>query len=535
MTDLRPPRAVFFIGGSMNEFQKKVLSFLGIPPDRVEYYLRKIELSELESPERFLQMKEAAERIRRAIENSEKIMVYGDYDCDGISAVSILVKMFLMLNVKVGYYIPSRYIDGYGLNPTRAEQIVNKGYRLVITVDNGVAAHEAIALLMSNGIDVILTDHHEITRDLPGCSYILHPDRKKDDYHLKECGAYVAFMLATEILGTVDDYLLCLAGQATISDMMPLKEENRVLLKLALSAMNRHKEYPFHLLVKNGEEITEETLAFTICPKINAFGRVKEDSSVNDMVRFFTSEDELTRRKIAREIEVTNAFRRELLSEAIRTVDPSECMSSRIAIVRKDEISEGLIGLLAARIVGDYEKPCIVFTKAKDGVLKGSARSLPGLDLSEAFTALSDLLLVYGGHAEAGGLSLKEENYQSFCDRMEAYCADKAIQVEEERAIPATVADLNYENYRFLKALGPYGMDFPLPKFQLDISCSSLSYMGAQGNHIRGALSPEVSFVGFSLADQVRGKTSVTAVGVLTEDTYKKGRFLTFRIDKLIG
>ena len=518
----------------MNEFQKKVLSFLGISSDRVDAYVRKIELSELESPERFLQMKEAADRIRRAVENSEKIMIYGDYDCDGISAVSILVKMFMMMHVKAGYYIPSRYLDGYGLNRMRAEQIVNKGYRLVITVDNGVAAHEAIAYLMLHGVDVILTDHHEITRELPGCSYILHPDRKKDDYHLKECGAYVAFMLATEILGTVDDYLLCLAGQATVSDMMPLKEENRILLKLALEAMNRHKEYPFHLLVKSGEEITEETLAFTICPKINAFGRVKEDASVNDMVRFFTSEDEAMRRKIAYEIEVANAYRRELLSEAILTVDPSEFALKKIAIVRKDEISEGLIGLLAARIANEYEKPCIVFTKAKDGTLKGSARSLPGLDLSEAFTSLSDLLIVYGGHSEAGGLSLKEENYSAFCDRMERYSADKSIRIDEEKAIPATVDEMNYENYRFLKALGPFGMDFPLPKFRLDIPCSSLTYMGEKRNHIRGFLSTKVSFVGFSLADQVRGKSSVTAVGVLTADSYKKGEFLTFRIEKLI-
>ena len=172
----------------MTNFESKVLKYLNINEEELPSLLKEVTYDDIENPYNFLNMEKAVERIKEAIENKEKIMIYGDYDCDGISATAILVKMFSYFNIKVGYYIPSRYIDGYGINLTRAEQIEDKGYSLVITVDNGVAASEAIEYLESKNIDVILTDHHEITRELPKCYAVIHPDLKSSGSTLNNVG-----------------------------------------------------------------------------------------------------------------------------------------------------------------------------------------------------------------------------------------------------------------------------------------------------------------------------------------------------------
>lgn len=517
----------------MNEFQIKLLSYLNITEEEYFELIKDVNINDLEDPYNFLNMQKAVDRINLAINNNEKIMIYGDYDCDGISATAILVKAFMYLNKKVGYYIPSRYIDGYGLNLTRAKQIKDKGYNLVITVDNGVAANEAIDFLTNNNIDVILTDHHEISRELPYSYTILHPSLKINNVVDKQCGAYVSLMLSICLLNRIDPYLVSLATQATISDMMPLKGYNRILMKVGLKIINEHKEYPLYLLT-NETNIDEETLGYTICPKINAFGRIKEDLSVNDMVRFFVIEDKLTLKKIAYEIEQVNNLRKNILLNTVNKLDLNSYKDKKIIVERLDNTSEGVIGLVAAKILNEVNKPCIVFTKVNNqNILKGSARSIKGFSLVDAFSFLSDLLEVYGGHEEAGGLSIKEENYNQFVNKLNEYTKDIEINLEEEKYLMIEKEDLNYENYLFIKSLSPFGMEYNKPKFLLNIDRNNITFMGKDQNHIKGYLSNNVSFVGFSLADKIIHSIN-KCLGTIAYDDFKKGRNVIFRIEKIL-
>ena len=517
----------------MTNFESKVLKYLNINEEELPSLLKEVTYDDIENPYDFLNMEKAVERIKKAIENKEKIMIYGDYDCDGISATAILVKMFSYFNIKVGYYIPSRYIDGYGINLTRAEQIEDKGYSLVITVDNGVAASEAIEYLESKNIDVILTDHHEITRELPKCYTVIHPDLKSSGSTLKQCGAYVAFMLATSLLNRVDDYLLVLAMQATISDMMPLRSYNRDLIKLGLKIINNHHEYP-HFKLTNNYVIDEDTLGFQICPKINAFGRIRENKSVNDMVKFFITNIDREQELLAREIEQVNNERKTILSNVVNNIDLSLYQDKKIIIERFDDVSEGVIGLIAARILNETNKPCAIFTKIHDqDILKGSARSIKGFSLSEAFGKTKDLLLVYGGHEEAGGLSLLVDNFSSFKEKMEDLCEKATLIKEDEKYIEVDKDEITYQNYCFIKKLSPFGMDYNKPKFLLKTNNVQVMYIGNNHQHIKGFLSKNASFVGFNLAHLVNDN-NLTFVGNINYDDFKKGENVVFLIDKII-
>ena len=340
-------------------------------------------------------------------------------------------------------------------------------------------------------------------------------------------------MLSICLLNRIDPYLVSLATQATISDMMPLKGYNRILMKVGLKIINEHKEYPLHLLT-NETNIDEETLGYTICPKINAFGRIKEDLSVNDMVRFFVIEDKLTLKKIAYEIEQVNNLRKNILLNTVNKLDLNSYKDKKIIVERLDNTSEGVIGLVAAKILNEVNKPCIVFTKSNEqDVLKGSARSIKGFSLVDAFSILSDLLEVYGGHEEAGGLSIKEENYNEFVNKLNEYTKDIEINLEEEKYLMIEKEDLNYENYLFIKSLSPFGMEYNKPKFLLNIDRNNITFMGKDQNHIKGYLSNNVSFVGFSLANKINHSIN-KCLGTLVYDDFKKGRNVIFRIEKIL-
>lgn len=519
----------------MNEFQSKVLSYLKVKESDLPHLTKKATFDDLESPYVFLNMEKARERILLAVQNNEKIMVYGDYDCDGISATSILVKMFQILNRKVGYYIPSRYIDGYGINVNRAKQIIQKGYNLVITVDNGVAQDEALTLLKENNIDVILTDHHAIIRDIPPCYTFVHPDLKNEVNELKECGAYVAFMLSIAVLKYVDPYLLTLASAATISDMMPLKSYNRDLVKLSLDIINKDKTSPYHALYNMDKVIDEDALGFSICPKINAVGRIKEDMSVNDLVRYFVTDDSNIKRNILRMVDDVNNQRKTILANAVSSIDFTKFENDIVIVERFDDISEGVIGLIAARLMNECKKPAIALTKIHNqDVLKGSARSMEGFSIEDAFSELSSYLLAYGGHDAAGGLSLSVDNFDAFKLAVNHYAKDKNIVCSEDNYIDITSRDLTYENYQFVKSLAPFGMDFPAPKFRLKIDLSSVKFMGNDNQHFRGQINSKCSYLAFNMANKIKDKLFVYAIGSLEYDDFKKGYNIKFKINDIL-
>ena len=309
------------------------------------------------------------------MKNGKKIHIYGDYDADGIMGVSILVKMFEYLNYDVTYCVPSRYKDGYGINMSKASQMVKDGIGLCICVDNGVSAVEPIAFLRQNNVDVLVLDHHEAPEILPKANVILHPFLSKLSQY-STSGASVAFLFSVYMLKRFDKYLSTLASISIISDMMPLRGYNRDLLRIVFARYTEGEFYQIDLL-KGNDPFDENAIGMSIAPKINSVGRIIEDSSINDIIKFFTSTSKDSILTYYNWINDLNNERKEasksLLESDIHIKDEDA------SIVVEVEEKEGLIGLIANSLMNKYKKPSIVFTfNPEQGILKGSCRSQEG-------------------------------------------------------------------------------------------------------------------------------------------------------------
>lgn len=294
----------------MNSFQNKLLEAYSLSISDYNDLTKILTYNDLEDPLRFLNIEKAVERIKRAIKNNEKTMIYGDYDCDGFTSTSIIYKMFKKLNYQVGYYIPSRYKDGYGLNLKMADMIIVRGYKLVILVDNGISLNSEVDYLNEHGIEVLIFDHHELGEVLPNAYSIVHPFLKIDGSKLPQCAAYVCFNVSRLVLGYTDPYLLVLGSIGTISDMMSLKSYNRIIVRLGIETM-KINSYPQIKYLLDGKTLVDENdISFTIAPKINSLGRMVENVKVNDGVKFLTSENEFEISSIIKFIDSNNLLRK---------------------------------------------------------------------------------------------------------------------------------------------------------------------------------------------------------------------------------
>ena len=518
-----------------DKFLEKLLDAYNLSYEQYLEMTKEVNYDDLEDPYTFLGIEKAKDRINSAIKNNEKIMIYGDYDCDGFSSVSILVNMFKYLNYpNVGYYIPSRYKDGYGITTAMVDLIHQKGYTLIITVDNGVAQFEALSKAKDYNIDVILTDHHEMINELPPCYTIVHPFLKTNNLNLPECGAYVAFNLSRVVLGRVDDYLLVLAALATISDMMPLVSYNRIIVRMALKLLKEKKFLPF-LILNNGEDITEEKdLSFNIAPKINAVGRIIKDNKVNRVVNFFSTTSREEMASLGDFINQANEQRKNISQEAFRKIDLSKHENSLVVVEYMDFLIEGLIGLVANRVLNELKKPCVIFTSTEEkDVLKGSARSFEGFPLSDTFKELEHLLIGYGGHAQAGGLSIKIENLESFTNAINSLAVGKEFKEKEKKIIECNRFELNYFNYQTIRKLSPYGESFEEPYLVVDFPCELINYL-QNYKHIKGNINPDCSFIGFNFNEDFGLKGTVKLLGKLELDTFRKNNKVSFKVEKVI-
>ncbi|MCI6357136.1 MAG: DHH family phosphoesterase [Erysipelotrichaceae bacterium] len=481
-------------------FKEKILKYYSLTEEEYQKLIVPVNELELPAPSLFNDMEKAKNIILNAIDNKEKIVIYGDYDCDGIMATSILVKCFDMLNYRVGYYIPSRYIDGYGLNTKRVEDFYKKGYKLIITVDNGIAQFEAIQKAYELGMKVIVTDHHEKQDKLPSCEAILHPIISNYG-DIVCCGAYVSFMLATYLLGYDDEYLLSLASIATISDMMVLKAYNRDIVRLGISYLNKNNYYQFKLLSEDNL-IDENVIGLKIAPKINAIGRMIENTSINHLVEFFVTNYKTRILQIYNSINEVNEKRKSLTKDQTNDVTIDETLPY-ISIVTN--IKEGVIGLLANNLLNKYKKPTFVFTydSHDKNVIKGSARSKNGFAINQFLMENKALFLTSGGHEQAGGLSLLKDNYDIFLSRLNDYALNNPFVEENKDFIDISITDINEDNYNFLRTLAPFGEGFKLPLLRIkNILAKSLTYSKSK-LHILYNLSLNQKIMGFSYSENL--------------------------------
>ena len=468
-------------------------------------------LDQLHDPYELHDMDKAVTRIRQAIENYEQILIYGDYDADGMTSASIAKEALEQLGAECQVYLPNRFTDGYGPNASVYKYFIeNQGVSLIVTVDNGVAGHEAIELAQSMGVDVIVTDHHSMPEVLPDAYAIIHPEHPEADYpfkHLAGCG--VAFKLATALLEEVQVELLDLVAIGTIADMVSLTDENRILVKYGLSVLKNTQRIGLQELFKiagiQENEVDEETVGFQIAPRLNALGRLDDP---NPAIELLTGFDEEEARDIALMINQKNEERKEIVQkiydEAKTMVNPD----NPVQVLAGEGWNPGVLGIVAGRLLEELHQPVIVLN-IENGLAKGSARSIEAVDIFEALDPHRDLFVAFGGHAGAAGMTLEASKLEALSQVLVAYIEDNKLDLstkndlflDEELSLP----DLTLETLKNFEKLAPFGMDNKKPVFYLkDFKVENARTMGAGNTHLKLKVSQDdavFEVVAFGLGD----------------------------------
>ena len=480
----------------------------------------------------FEDMENCIRVVKEAVNNHQKIFIYGDYDADGIMSVSILVKMFSYLNYPVSYRIPNRYTDGYGLTLKRSQEIVENGYDLLITVDNGITAFEGIEYAKKHGLQVLIFDHHQPDTKLPNADYILHPTVSNFGEVATSAG-FVTMMFALNYLNRFDQYLVTLAAISLVSDMMPLVSYNRNLLRLAINLYRGHSFYNIDLL-KEKDEFNETSIGMRIAPKINAIGRlIDDDTYLSRTVEFFTSEDKELLLNYNSWINNINNDRKEVTKEAVE--NSKEIDTSKAAIVAIIEQKEGVIGLIANNLVKKYHKPTIIFALDQSGAYyKGSCRSPKGFNVVDAFNNLAPYLEASGGHAMAGGCTVKKKNFEAFKERFIALAETATFDDDSGVSIPFFINEINRESYDLINSFSPFGENWPAPHLALSrIRVASLAY-SKDKQHILTNIGNSARLTGFYFSkEKMDAYQYVDLIGTLRLSTYFNKTTIEFLINEI--
>ncbi len=405
----------------------------------------------------------AKERILKAIAAQEKIIVCGDYDADGICSSAILVKTLRDLGAQVGYYIPHRFEEGYGLSLGTVEQALRKGYSLFITVDNGVSAFDALARLKDECVDVIVIDHHEITETVQ-CLILIHPDFLQVDYKYS-CGSALAYMLANHL--KPNDYLCALAAVATIADVMDLWGYNRTLVRQGLAYLNENEVLTLKALSDKNGPLDELSVAFQIVPKINAIGRMNEAITVNALVEYFCNDEPTQILMKAQQIKAINDKRKNINSIMMTKTSSALIDPHAVIIIDDPEFHEGIVGITAGQLSRKTRKPVIVLA-FKNHRYKGSLRAPLGLDLRELLKESLPYTLRYGGHALAAGIEIAEGQYEAFKQSVYDSTDRLNFNLTERSNLHFTSELFSIASYVHLMSYRPFGQGFELPDVEIE-------------------------------------------------------------------
>ena len=486
-------------------------------------------LDDLSSPFDIHGMREAAERVRLAVERGEKILVFGDYDCDGISAISILM-LALKGRADADYFIPNRLTDGYGMNIPALERIIaHRKPDLVITVDCGVTAVKEARFLKERGIDLVVTDHHEPQEELPDCIVVDAKIERKGFCDL--CGAGVALALVRALFGDEYKRYLDICAIATVADVVPLVGDNRIIawhgLKMCASSPRRGLK-----LLAGGEKITSQDVMFKLAPRINAAGRL---GSAMKAVGLFLDEDYFMLKSLVEELERDNARRQaiceQVVSDARRALRGTDFDTDRIIVLHDPSWEGGVLGIAAARLVEEFKCPAILFS-GEDGEYKGSARSVKSVNIFELLSRHAELYTTFGGHAQAAGVGMMAENFEKFraaviADVAENYPVSDFLPQEEDAIRLARDEDF-LSLAKELELLEPTGYGNPKPEFVLEESGMRFERIGF-GPHVKYA-GGGLELMGFSrfsgLPGTTRGQTSFAfslGVGCFRNRLYAQG------------
>lgn len=523
----------------------QISSSLGIC-DITAKLLIKRGITDLESAKKFLypdtedlldpyllnDMEKAVNAVKKHIEKGSRICILGDYDVDGVTSTALLYTALNEMGALVSYYIPSRQDEGYGLTMASLENIMAKQPNLVITVDCGVTSINEVAELYKRGVEVVITDHHKCFDILPDCEAVVNPNRLDSSYPFKSlAGVGVVSKLVQALLGK--EYMLQYSDMialGTIADLMPVLSENRIYISKGLERVNSEKcndgiKSLINVSGLNGKKLSARDIAFMLSPRINAGGRLDNNSK---SVELLIELDQRILDKISKELNELNSKRQQIVNNiyknALAKLKAKKDLYNDYAIILADSTyNHSVIGIVASKLVEQFNRPVIMFAQEED-VLVGSARSINGIDIHKVLSSCSDLYDRFGGHEQAAGLTLKAEHYEDFITRINAYIKEN---VRSSILIPSVtydlklhIKDISESLIRELDLLEPFGMKNPMPVFYINGNFIEAKKIGAGKSHLRFLISEgdnsKISGVAFSaghLADEAGASQNADIVG----------------------
>ena len=500
----------------------------------------------LHPPEQMQDMATAAARLERAVRNREKIVVYGDYDVDGVCSTTVLMDFLEHVGADCDCLLPNRHKDGYGLKPPGVEAAIERGARVIVTVDNGISAYDALELAAARGVEVVVVDHHQQLAELPRALAIVNPNRRDCAYPFKSLAgvgvtfklvqALSEFFLSGEERRRYLNELLDLVALGTVADLVPVLGENRLFIQRGLQILQRTNRPGLRALKRvanSGDQpLDAASLGFRLGPRINVAGRLKTPDIA---LRLLRSANEGEAAKLADELNQLNsqrqAWQREGICEVEEQVGPEEDVEDRIIVVL-GEWNVGIVGLLASKLCEKYARPAVVCTQGGDhGLCVGSARSIPGYDISEGIHACQEHLQTHGGHPAAAGFSLAADAFERFrlalIEHANTHISAEALQPVLDIDLMLKPADLTLDTVEQLAALEPFGNGHRRPVFALE-DCRVVwsRQIGTNGHHFKAELEvggrrcTALWWNQKDLADQVRPGDRLSAAFELEADTY---------------
>uniref|UniRef100_A0A7C3N7E8 Single-stranded-DNA-specific exonuclease RecJ n=1 Tax=candidate division WOR-3 bacterium TaxID=2052148 RepID=A0A7C3N7E8_UNCW3 len=462
-----------------DEYIIKILINRGIEPSKIGQFLNPDEKN-FYDPFLMKGMKDSVVRIKEAIERKENILIYGDYDADGITSTAMLYRFFKMVGLKPYFFIPHRLEEGYGVSRNGIDFALSKNVSLMITVDCGITAFEEIEYAKRKGLDIIVTDHHEFADKLPAAYSIVNPNREDETYPFKSlagCGVVFKLIQALDKFIGVDfsviDNFIDFVTLGTIADVVPLIDENRTIASIGLKHLKNVKNYGIKSLIEVSDLkldlINSYHVGFILAPRINAMGRM---DNATKAVNLLITDDKNEAEELAKELNKKNRLRQEVdqdvFDEAVEMIEKDSLHKKQTIVIAKENWHEGVIGIVASRLVEKYNKPTIMISIVDD-VGKGSGRSTQNFHLYNALKELEDVLLSFGGHRLAAGITLKRENIEEFKIRFEEYAKlisegkDYEKNIDIDCVLPLDRIDHDF--YEKLEKLEPFGYMNPQPVF----------------------------------------------------------------------
>ena len=506
-----------------------------------------VDFDALHPPQQLLDLERGVERLESAIRRREKILVFGDYDADGVTSTAVMLDFLHQVGAACAYLLPDRHRDGYGIKPPGVRRALERGADVIVTVDNGIAAVEALALAREEGVDVVVVDHHRQLADLPPAHSIINPNRRDCTYPFKGlAGVGVTFKVVQALSQAFMDgaerrrylnLLLDLVALGTVADVMPVLEENRVLIQRGLAVMEKSQRPGIkHLRAAAGYEdkpLNTTAVGFYLAPRINVAGRLE---SADLALKLLSTGQEREAVELAGQLNRLNQKRQQLqregVAEAEELVAPEDVEEDRILVLLGERWHLGVVGLLASKLAEKYACPTVVCTEVRgDGVYTGSARSIPGYDISAGINACAQHLTSHGGHEGAAGFSMEADSFEAFRTTLighaREHIAPEDLQARLSVDLFLQARDISLQTVRQLADLEPFGAGHEVPVFAAkDCKVVSCKTVGKDRTHLKLGLDIEgrpcnaMWWGRGALAEKIQAGLQVSVAFALEEDTF---------------